>query len=274
MTKSFHFVPSVPICVFCLAGVVLASVALLAPLGVAAAAGPDDKDAGPKQKDEPFSFLAYEPFDGKPKLNWQPVRHEPTHVSFVRQPGALTITTQRGSIHGDEKNDALGEGIQAKNIFLIDNPLSEEADFAVTTCVSGFTPDTNWQQAGLICYDDDDNYLKWGYEFDRRQGSQAFCVMSEANMQSELAYMASEPGLKRYWVRLTKRGNKYDYSFSTDGKEFKFCGARNWGDGSPKKMGLLAKNGGNKDAAEVDASFEFFELRSPIPAPADEKPKE
>jgi hypothetical protein len=34
----------------------------------------------------------------------------------MKNPGKLTITTQRGSIHADEKNDAYGEGIQAKNL--------------------------------------------------------------------------------------------------------------------------------------------------------------
>jgi hypothetical protein len=40
------------------------------------------------------------------------------------------------------------------------------------------------------------------------------------------------------------------------------------GDGSPKRIGLVAKNGGNKDAGEMDANFEFFELKSP-PEPSE-----
>jgi hypothetical protein len=38
-----------------------------------------------------------------------------------------------------------------------------------------------------------------------------------------------------------------------------------WGDGHPKRIGLLAKNGGNKEAPEVDAAFEYFELKAPTP---------
>lgn len=50
---------------------------------------------------EAFVLLANDGFDGKLGLNWKPVRPDPSHVSFKKTPGALTITTQRGSIHGE-----------------------------------------------------------------------------------------------------------------------------------------------------------------------------
>ena len=60
----------------------------------------------------------------------------------------------------------------------------------------------------------------------------------------------------------TKRGKVYEYATSTDfHATFRPTGTR-WGDGAPKRIGILAKNGGNKDAPELDAAFEFFELRS------------
>ena len=49
------------------------------------------------------------------------------------------------------------------------------------------------------------------------------------------------------------------------GKSFQSHGEVEWGDGSPKHIGILAKNGGNKEASELDANFEFFELRAPAP---------
>ncbi len=221
------------------------------------------------------TFVAFDDFDGKPMLRWKPVRHDPTHVSFTKHPGSLTITTQRGTIHRDEGNDDPNETIKAKNIFLIDNPLAPDADFVVTTCVSGFTPQTTYQQAGLVLYHDDDNYLKWGYEYNwPNRGGQAFCILSETDANSRFTYVDSPSGLDRYWVRLTKRGNTYEYSFSTDGNTFTVRGEREWSDGGPKRLGLLAKNGGSGDpnAGELDARFEFFELRSPIPAEAQPEP--
>jgi regulation of enolase protein 1 (concanavalin A-like superfamily) len=228
----------------------------------------DESKRDSEEGADEFSFFALDDFDGKLGLNWQPVRHDPTHVSLSKNPGKLTITTQRGSIHGDEKKDAFGEGIQAKNILLIDNPFSKDMDFVVTTCVSGFTPVTPYQQAGLIVYNDDDNYIKWGYEYNWPQGEgQVLCILSETDAKSNFRYVESPSGLRRYWLRLTKRGTRYEYAFSTDGKEFKVHGEERMGRRLPEEDWHSCKNGGNKQAAELDACFEFFELRSPAPVP-------
>jgi hypothetical protein len=39
-------------------------------------------------------------------------------------------------------------------------------------------------------------------------------------------------------------------------------GEQTWGEGKPKKLGVLANNGGNPDATELECKFDFFELRS------------
>ena len=113
------------------------------------------------------------------------MRPDPSHISLTKTPGALTITTQRGSIHGEETKDEFGGGVQAKNLYVIDNPLAPGGDFVATTCVSGFTPETTFQQAGLIIYNDDDNYLKFGYEFNAGSAilgeAKAFCILTESD---------------------------------------------------------------------------------------------
>ncbi len=223
------------------------------------------EDDTPKDAADRFQVVLADDFDGKLHLNWKPVRYDDSHVSLTKNPGKLTITTQRGSIFGDEKNDEFGDGIQAKNIFVLDNPLAKDVDFTVITCVSGFTPQVSFQQAGLILYDDDDNYLKWGYEFDwEHGGGQVFTIVAETAAQPEYKHMPPASGAERYWVRLTKRGNKYEYAASLDGNKFTVYGEQEW-NGRVKQMGLLAKNGGNKDAPDIDAAFEFFELRAPVP---------
>jgi regulation of enolase protein 1 (concanavalin A-like superfamily) len=226
---------------------------------------------GPRGGDGGSRLLAFDDFDGKLHLNWKPVRPDPTHVSLEKNAGKLTITTQRGSIHGEEKKDEYGEGVQARNIYLIDNPLAGDADFVATTCVAGLTPAAPYQQAGLIAYDDDDNYLKLDYEFNwgKGEGQNFFVVAETAARPDHHPVAESEQALERYWLRLTKRGKVYEYATSTDGATFRAQGTVEWGDGAPKRIGILAKNGGNKDAPEVDAAFEFFELRSIPPKRGD-----
>jgi regulation of enolase protein 1 (concanavalin A-like superfamily) len=145
----------------------------------------------------------------------------------------------------------------------LDLPFSKEADWIATTCVNGFAPETTYHQAGLIVYTDDDNYLKWTYEYNWRAGQgQTFHLVAETegtpvHDQPE----KSESGLKKYWLRLTKTGKQYTYWWSADGGQWTKAGEKTWGDGQPKRVGLIAKNGGNKDAKELDVEFEFFELR-------------
>jgi RNA polymerase sigma factor (sigma-70 family) len=207
-------------------------------------------------------FRAYDPFNGKLVLDWKPVRYDPTHVSLTKYPGQLSITTQQGTIYADGK--AKG-GPRAKNIFVMPNPLGAGADFVITTSISDFTPTAVYQQAGLICYDDDDNYIKWSYEHDREHGDQQLILVRETDAKPSQDPAEAVSGLKRIWLRLTKRGDQYEYAASSDGKKFKVYGERPWGKGAPKKVGILAKNGGDGGVPEIDARFDFFELRSPAP---------
>jgi len=212
--------------------------------------------------DEPV-FRAYDGFDGKLALEWNPVRPDATHISVEKNPGKFTITTQRGSIHGDEKSDAYGEGIQAKNLYLIPNPADVDGDFVATTCIESFSPKTHWQQAGLIVYDDDDNYLKWDLEWNQDSPAGVTIVfLQETAGQSDYSATMPEADTEKCWLRLTKRDDAYQYSFSTDGEKFTVAGEESWGDGAPQRIGIYAKNGGNPDASDVDAVFDFFEVRS------------
>jgi hypothetical protein len=80
-------------------------------------------------------------------------------------------------------------------------------------------------------------------------------------------HVAVEDDLKSVWLRLTRRGKKYEYATSTDGKEFVVHGQKEWG-GAPRMLGILAKNGGIEGVTEIDACFDFFEMRAPpLPPP-------
>ena len=216
-------------------------------------------------------FRAFDGFDGELALEWKPVRPDPTHVSLEKNPGKLTITTQRGSIHGAEKEDAYGAKIQAKNLYLIRNPADGDGDFVATTCVESFSPQTYWQQAGLMVYDDDDNYIKWDLEWHGGSPAGVTIVnLLESEQRSDLSAVMPEADFKKCWLRLTKRGDAYEHAYSTDGKTFIVAGEKIWGNGAPKRIGVFAKNGGNPEATDIDAAFDFFEVRSPLDAEKDD----
>jgi len=215
--------------------------------------------------------LAYDEFDGKLALDWQILNPDPSHYSLTKQPGMLTITAQDGGF--EESNT------DYQNLFLVNCPPTVGRDFQVTSCLSSFTPMPRSNGAGLILYDDDDNYLSFQYEWGARD-VRAFVAGVETHGRFGFVAFRAQPGLEKVWLRVTKRGNRYTFSTSLDGKTFVprtypywdttglFQGDVIWGDGSVKQVGLFALNGSGIRAPETDAPFDFFEVRA-MPAATD-----
>ncbi len=205
--------------------------------------------------EDELEFCLIDEFNGKFDLVWEPIRHDSTHASLTKNKGKLTITTQAGTLGFDETRSSSGP---AKNLYLIANPAAGGGDFVVTTCIDSFKPTIKFQQAGLLVYDDDDNYLKCDMEF---AGSGArFKYMRETNGRRILDTDMAVPQSDRIWIRITKKGNMYERLYSKDGKAFVSAGAQDWGNGSPKWIGIVAKNG-STDADDIDAVFDSFEVR-------------
>lgn len=195
--------------------------------------------------------LAFDDFDGKLGFKWDIINPHPSNFSLTKNPGTLTITTQDG--HFKEANRSY------KNLFLIDTLLMGCQDFQITTCLSDFRPLEAYNQAGLICWDDEDNYLEWVYQKMRRRGLN-FNAGVEANGPTQYTYIPAEGPFDKLWLRITKRGKSYECSSSVDGKSFTVRAVENWGDGSPRQIGLFAINGSLTNPPGVDASFEFFKV--------------
>ena len=68
-----------------------------------------------------------------------------------------------------------------------------------------------------------------------------------------------EVSKERFWLRVIKRGNIFQCLASEDGESWTTYFAMPWGDGSLKKVGLVAKNGPRQ--GDLEAQFDFFELR-------------
>jgi hypothetical protein len=221
----------------------LAILSLLA--SSALAADPVEKSAQPAR--------LLDEFDGQLSLDWKQVRPVLTHQSLTKSPGKLTITTQYGSIH------RIGRPELAKNLFLIDIPENNQAEFVATTILDDFQLRTPYNQAGLLVYNDDDNYLKFVCEFSSA-GVTILNAILEQDGESVITNFPVPLNSERLWLRVTKRGNVYECSSSNDGKGFTSYTDLTW-TSLPKQVGLLAKNGSSQEADEVDARFDSFELR-------------
>ena len=209
--------------------------------------------------------LALDGFDSKLSLDWQILNPDSSHFSLSKNRGMLTITTQEGDFSPSDY----------KNLFLVDCPAAAGGDLQITTCILHFEPVADWNQAGLICYNDDDNYLKFVYEWSVDQ--RILTVGCATEGRSPLVRFRADSHFERVWLRVIKQDNHYTFFTSLDGESFLqrrtpisdetglFQDDLLWGDGSVKKIGLFAQNGPSFLSPEIEASFDFFEVRA-IPA--------
>lgn len=211
----------------------------------------DPAAADPKQAD-PVKEGFRDDFIGKYDKAWQIINENAENISLTKQPGMLTITTERGSIWRNINSP--------KNLFLIDNPLKVKTDFVMTTRIFGVDPHANYQQAGLICFDDLDNYLKFVLEFDSGNGGKTLSVFPEVEaVDGENLIVKVNDKLDELWLRVVKFDDLYVLSASRDNKEYKVIARQQWGTGHPTQVGLIAKNGGSR-AVGLDVHFDEFEI--------------
>jgi regulation of enolase protein 1 (concanavalin A-like superfamily)/Zn-dependent protease with chaperone function len=183
---------------------------------------------------------------------WTVLNENSENVSLTKTRGMLTITTEPGGIWRSYNN--------AKNIFLIDTPM-KYGNFVMTTRIVGFDPQARYQQAGLICFNDIDNYVKFGLEFDPGNGGKTLAVVPETDgIDHENAVLQVNDVVDDLWLRIIRYDEKYIFASSRDGKNYKTVVIQKCDVDFPSKVGILAKNGNRNDAPGIDACFDLFEI--------------
>jgi len=162
------------------------------------------------------------------------------------------------------KTDLYGNGGSAENIVLQDAP---NGAWTATTKIS-LTARTQYQQAGLILYGDDDNYAKimlQGRGTGNDSASRIFQFIREVN-GTPITEASDSPALgasfpDTFYVRLTSDGTSVGSSYSADGTTFTplstpkaIAGITN------PKIGLTAFANDGSNAAVIDAKFDWFSI--------------
>jgi len=112
----------------------------------------------------------------------------------------------------------------------------------VTTHLSGFQPRVNWHQAGLIAWNDDRNYLNCNYQWSDK-GRRVFTFSPRDSGKPHARVLRSLQEEGEVWLRISRRGDRYEFLASQDGKSYRSVASGQWGVGVPKYLGLLARNG-------------------------------
>lgn len=171
---------------------------------------------------------------------WSWVREDDSNWSLTARPGFMRITTKGGNLTFN-RNDQ-------ENLLLTSvNP----GDFCITTRLN-FTPTQNNHQAGLIVYQDDDNYVKFHRVYD------------SGNWVGFLYENAGTPGVfgapvtaNTVLLQITKEGEAYSASYSLEDSLWIPVGVYTITLTNPR-VGLEVSD--DFASSSIPADFDFFTL--------------
>lgn len=170
--------------------------------------------------------------------------------TLTEQPGHLRIKTQKGETH--EGSNTI------KNVFLRDVPGEDfEATIKVTAPVR-----KNYQQAGLLVWQDIDNYVRYGHVWDTT-GANGYSLETakEINRKyTKATNMAKHPGTDEVYMKVKKSGNVYTTYF-WNGLEWQQAADPLTADLNGIQIGLYAFS--SSDGESIKADFDYFTIQSP-----------
>jgi regulation of enolase protein 1 (concanavalin A-like superfamily) len=182
---------------------------------------------------------------------WSWVREDGSHWSLSSNPGAMRITTQPGSIFEVEDSN------NQNNILLMRAP---DGDFQLTSQI-GINPSESFHNAGLLVYQDDDNFISVvrGYGSSEPHDK----VYFEYEVGGVFTYDWIVESSDSLHLRITRTGNDYSGSYSLDGSTWIPIGSGTVELNDPM-VGLAASSG--PGLTEIPADFESFTLEGNFPA--------
>jgi regulation of enolase protein 1 (concanavalin A-like superfamily) len=180
---------------------------------------------------------------------WSWVREDPTHwgwdgPAYTGYQGELKISLQPGSLDGPT-NDA-------KNVLLRQNPGNHVA-FSTRLRFAWGTPQSNTEQAGLIVYQDDDNFIKLvrGYQ-------DGYVVGLGLERNGQTTWYATTVRETTVYLRIERNGTIYQGYFSVDGFIWYPVGPGISVSWSSPQVGLIAYAG--QSTSQYDALFDWWRL--------------
>ncbi|MCD9021456.1 DUF1349 domain-containing protein [Cohnella silvisoli] len=174
---------------------------------------------------------------------WSWVRQDSTKWSLTANPGSMQISTQPGELY-QTTNDA-------KNILLRNAP---DGDWTMKVKLA-FNPTTAGQQAGVIVYQDDNNYLKLVRSY---TASNRISFQKEVGGTFDNTYELLGVTATTVFLKIAKLGTTYTAYYNTDGSETWILLAQTTISGlNNTKVGLISYGGPTGPSAD----FDWFDIR-------------
>ncbi len=159
--------------------------------------------------------------------------------SLTANPGYLTILTQKADVYNITEDPV--------NFFLFTVPYD---NFEVTTRIL-FQPESNWEQAGIMLYEDKKNYSSLARtQISGKQAIEPALIENSTTTQ----WRKNISNLKDIYLRMTKIDNQISYFYSVEGEDWIQVGSEpyvNWKSSKVILYAVSSHNGG-KNQALVD----------------------
>lgn len=187
---------------------------------------------------------------------WSFVREDPTHWHI----GGLPGRRWEGFFVVDMEAGDLETANDARNLLLRPAPVG---DFSLETMtVFWYQLNADYQQGGLIIYQDDDNYIRLGHVF--RDGMR---TELEAEINGVVQQRSDAWVMEGIRLRIERRGNTYTAAYSASGVNWTPLGQPITVDWPDTKMGLAAYAA--PPATDLpSAAFNWFRVTDPCAAVA------
>ena len=157
--------------------------------------------------------------------------------------GYLGIGTQTGD---------LGSHNNAENLLLRYPP---SGDYEISTVVDFWEPNSkNYQQGGLLIYQDDDNYIKLTSIY--RDG---YKLELQAEVNGTIVQQAAIPSALSTPLKIIRVGNSYSGFYSVDGITWRGLGQSVIVDWADPRVGLMAFS--ELDVQQIGAYFDWFRVK-------------
>lgn len=184
---------------------------------------------------------------------WSIYREDAARWSLTAKPGSLRLQTLSGDSH--QTSNSL------KNVFLRKAP---EGDFAITTKVTAPVA-KNHQQAGLIIWQNEDNYVRLGHVWDTvgSTGKSLETAVERNAVYTKATNMAKHPGTDTVYLQIKKTGNVYTTHY-WDGAAWAPAADPVQADLTNLQIGFYGLSAG--DNTSMTADFDYFSVGAPVQA--------
>lgn len=170
---------------------------------------------------------------------WSVTGEDPTAWSLATHRGQLTLTTRNASFYEADNRPV--------NVMLRDAPKN---DYDLTTRLQ-FDPGADYEQAGLLLWAGEDDYVQLSYS---HQGGLAFLAGLEHERRASFEMLENTVGDDVY-LRISRHGEELSFAYSTNAVSWKPIGQSVRSTTMYPKVGLFASSSGSGRA--IEARFDF-----------------